>query len=843
MSDAVRRHKSKGTVRQSKGTVRPLDSLAAIVMSAADAIIGETLDGSVTSWNEAAGQMFGYSAGEMIGQPIRRLFPADRQADEDMILARVAHGESVVDYETLRLTKDGRTFDASITISPVRDAKGRIIGASKIIRDITERKRMESRLAEREAQLALFVEHAPAAIVMFDANMRYLAVSRRFISDFQLPVPAELIGRSHYEIFPDIPPRWREVHARVLAGEEMAQEEDYFPRQDGPTHWVRWSMKPWHTAGGQIGGAMLFAEVITEQVEAKRALADSEVRFRATFENAAVGIAHFDPDLRYLRANNALSHIVGWPLDEFVTKRVGDVTHPDDLADDLNDIEQILRGKIDSHDSEKRYLGKDGSITWARATTSCVRRGDGSVHYFVRVVRDISDRKRAEEQLRRQAKLLDQSHDAIFTWKLGDGITYWSRGAETLYGYSREEAIGRVSHDLLRTRAPGHLHDIEAQIARQGSWYGELTHTTRDGREIVVESRQVGVSYDGKTHALETNRDITARKQAEEVLRKSEERFRSSLLHSPLPIALFDDQERVLGVSKSWLEQTGYSREELRCIEDWTARAYGERSGAVLDYIRETMPTGPEFHSLERIIRTKDGCERLWSFVTSALGPQSDGRTLFLCVAQDVTARKAHEEQVHLLMREVNHRTKNMLSLVLAIARQTSAREPEDFIGRFTERVHALAANQDLLIRNDWKGVDTGDLVHAQLAHFSDLIGSRIATHGPKLRLSAAAAQAIGLALHELATNAGKYGALSTDKGRVDIRWEADGDTFTMSWTERDGPPVAPPKRSGFGSTVIASLAKTAVGGEAQLDYAPLGLVWRLNCPVAIGLEQEQVTK
>jgi PAS domain S-box-containing protein len=445
--------------------------------------------------------------------------------------------------------------------------------------------------------------------------------------------------------------------------------------------------------------------------------------------------------------------------------------------------------------------------------------------------------RESREQLQRQADLLDQSHDAIFTWKVGGGITYWNRGAEVLYGYTSEEAMGRCSHELLRTRSPIPMVEVEAQIAREGSWYGELTHTTREGRQIAVESRLVRVSYGGEIYTLETNRDITARKQAEEALRESEERFRTSLLHSPLPIALFDDQEQILGVSQSWLEQTGYAREELCCIKDWTARAFGERSAEVRDYIREVMPTGTDAHSLERIIRTKDGRERLWSFVTSALGPQSDGRSLFLCVAQDVTERKAHEEQVHLLMREVNHRAKNMLSLVLAIARQTSAREPEDFIGRFTERVQALAANQDLLIRSEWKGVYAGDVVQTQLSHFSDLIGSRIATHGPKLRLNAAAAQAIGLALHELATNAGKYGALSTDKGRVDIGWEADRDTLTMSWIEREGPPVTPPKRRGFGSTVIASLAKT-IGGEVRLDYPPSGLVWRLTCPVAIGLEQ-----
>jgi two-component sensor histidine kinase len=127
--------------------------------------------------------------------------------------------------------------------------------------------------------------------------------------------------------------------------------------------------------------------------------------------------------------------------------------------------------------------------------------------------------------------------------------------------------------------------------------------------------------------------------------------------------------------------------------------------------------------------------------------------------------------------------------------------------------------------------------VRAQLAHFADLVGSRIEIQGQKLRLNAAAAQAIGLALHELATNAGKYGALSTDRGRVDVCWETDSDTLTMSWTERDGPPVSPPERRGFGSTVIDSMAKATVGGEVELDYAPSGLVWRLACPAANGLE------
>jgi two-component sensor histidine kinase len=202
-----------------------------------------------------------------------------------------------------------------------------------------------------------------------------------------------------------------------------------------------------------------------------------------------------------------------------------------------------------------------------------------------------------------------------------------------------------------------------------------------------------------------------------------------------------------------------------------------------------------------------------------------------------VTDQKAYEDQILFLMRESNHRAKNVLSLVQAIARQIAGHQPEDFIRRFNECIQALAASQDLLVRNKWQGADVEDLVRAQLAHFADLVGPRIAVDGPKLRLNAIASQAIGLALHELATNAGKYGALSVDTGHVDVGWRLEGDIFTMSWTERNGPPVSPPKRHGFGSTVVGSMVEHSVGGEVELNYAPSGLIWRPRCPAANALE------
>jgi two-component sensor histidine kinase len=212
---------------------------------------------------------------------------------------------------------------------------------------------------------------------------------------------------------------------------------------------------------------------------------------------------------------------------------------------------------------------------------------------------------------------------------------------------------------------------------------------------------------------------------------------------------------------------------------------------------------------------------------------------LLICavgVLVGVYMRRSFERE-HLLMREVNHRAKNMFSVVDAIAHQTAAKNPEDFIERFSERIQALSASQELLVRNEWNGVDVKDLVQAQLAHFSGLIGSRIVAHGPELRLKAAGAQAVGLALHELATNAGKYGALSTDTGLVYVSWETDDGTFTMSWTEREGPLVSAPQRRGFGTIVMEVMAERSLNGKVELLYPSAGLTWRLICPAGNALE------
>ena len=199
-------------------------------------------------------------------------------------------------------------------------------------------------------------------------------------------------------------------------------------------------------------------------------------------------------------------------------------------------------------------------------------------------------------------------------------------------------------------------------------------------------------------------------------------------------------------------------------------------------------------------------------------------------------AHQIAEQQIRLLMNEVNHRSKNLLSVVMAVAYKTVATSPQEFMARFSNRVQALAVNHDLLVKNQWQRIGVADLVKGQLAHVGDVMDNRVLIEGPQFLFSAKAAQAVGMALHELSTNAIKHGALSGEVGRIEVRWQIEdagsGDHFQMSWTERGGPPFVPPKRRGFGTTVITRMVEMSLGGKAEVDFAESGLVWRLSCPI-----------
>lgn len=497
--------------------------LRAIVDTAVDAMVVIDARGLIQSFNQAAETIFGYTEEEAAGRNVRLLMPEpDRGAHDGHIARYLRTGERRIigiGREVEGRRKDGSTFSLELAIAEwAVDGERYFTG---IMRDITARRNAENHLREREGQLALFIEGAPAAIAMFDREMRYLATSRRFATDYRINAtsPKDLIGRSHYELFPDIPQRWRDIHVRVLAGETLSAEADPFPRIDGRIDWVRWRMEPWRDASGAIGGALLFTEIIT-----------------------------------------AL--------------------------------------------------------------------------------------KEAEARVARQATLLDQAQEAILVWEIDGGISFWNRGAASLYGYEPAEALGRVSHELLKTRHPLPVADFIAMLKREGKWSGEIEHTTRDGRILTVETSMVVVREPGDCGiVLETNRDVTERKRAETALRDALIRLDAAKKASRLGVYDFDIEADRIDWDERVRELWGVSAEDTITYADFLAGVRPEDHAATNAAVASALdPAGDGEYAAEyRVFNGRDGVER-WVAATGRVYFEGGKAVRLIGTVADVTARRKAED-------------------------------------------------------------------------------------------------------------------------------------------------------------------------------------------------------
>jgi two-component sensor histidine kinase len=244
---------------------------------------------------------------------------------------------------------------------------------------------------------------------------------------------------------------------------------------------------------------------------------------------------------------------------------------------------------------------------------------------------------------------------------------------------------------------------------------------------------------------------------------------------------------------------------------------------------------------LTTALREANDVNRALSTASLALRERTDAlRETEVRLTANIERRKKTEEHIRFIMREVTHRAKNLLAVIQSIAKQTASRSASlhDFEDLFQGRLRGLAASIDLLVQESWQGAAIRDIVRSQLAHYRDEIGGQITMTGPDVFLSPEATQNIGFALHELATNASKYGALSSPQGRVEVRWSIDPPgselrRFRLTWIERNGPRVEPPRRKGFGHVVLGRIAAHGLNGKATFEFAPEGISWLLEVPAS----------
>lgn len=558
---------------------------------------------------------------------------------------------------------------------------------------------------------------AHAQIVMF-WGPEFLA----FYNDAYAPTIGDkhprALGRpaceSWSELWSDLEPLLRRV---LDTGETVsAQDRPFYIERHGYPEQVYFdiSYSPLRDETGTVRGVFCIVSETTRRVLARHALRESEERLRAVFEQATGGIALTDTTGRFALVNECFREIVGYQEAELLGMRMQDITHPDDLK-----AEEALFGKLvgdgDGYTIEKRYVRKDGTLVWVSNSVGPIRDETGKVRQASAMVIDINRRKLGEEAERRLAAIIASSYDAILSTDLDMRITSWNQGAEHLYGYGAEEAIGRLVTMLVPPDRP-------------------------DEETLIIESIRRG-------ERVEPHETIRLRKNGSAV--------DVSLTVSPV----CDEHGRIVGASK---------------------------------------------------------------------------------IARDITGRKETERLQRALMDEMKHRVKNILATVQAIARQTFGGhlDTEAASAAFDARLLSLSRAHDLLTRERWDGADLATVVAEVLAPYPR---DRFEIGGPPLKLSPRLVLAMSLALHELATNAAKYGALSVQTGRIAIAWTVrpgTPDRVELRWRERGGPLVSPPKRRGFGSRLIEGVLAAELNGAVRLGFEPEGIVCDVVAPIEGGWEE-----
>lgn len=591
------------------------------------------------------------------------------------------------------------------------------------------------------AQLAAEICEAPIAVVNFIADGRQWFKAEVGIGARELPLEVSICRHALLQpglfVVPDLSqdPRFecnplvtQAEGLRFYAGALLETPEglplgtmcilDTRPRPDG-------------LSGQQQRLLRGLARQVMSELELRRALAErdaqvaraeaSEARFRSVFDQAAVGIACVALDGRFLKVNDRFCSITGYSREVLTSTDFLQITHPDDLAPDCAQVERLFAGEIESYCLEKRYLLVDGGSVWVNLTGSLVRDPEGRPEVFLAVIEDISARKAAEEELRRNRQQLHLALEAgqagTWSWNMVTGALAWDERTQALYGFAPAE---EPSFEAWRERV--HPDDREAVLAR----LDRIVRTPGD--------------------------------------------------------------------------------------DDWRTE------------FRVLHPEG----------------ER-WLLVLGHAERDAEGRLLITRGLNiDITERKLVEQGRQLLVRELDHRVKNLFAVTSGMIRMTArtAQSPREMAERLSGRLAALAKAHSLI-----QGAVANDAVRRERVVLHDLMTTVLAPHlsetsdqlrlkGPALQVGPHAAANLALVLHELATNSVKYGALSVPKGRLKVVWQVTGEQVILAWSERGGPAVAPPVQEGFGSQLARQLVRRSLEGDIAFEWRGKGLRITLSLPL-----------
>ncbi|QFY89137.1 PAS domain S-box protein [Magnetovirga frankeli] len=533
-------------------------------------------DGRWLQVNQRLCALVGYSEEELLRIGFQDITHGeDLDADLDLLNQLLKGQRKSYSLEKRYRRKDGQLVWINLTVALVRDQQGQPDYFISVIEDIQARKQMELALQESETRLRLFIQHAPAALAMFDEQMRFMVVSNRWLSDYGL-TDENIIGRSHYEVFPEIPPRWREVHQRALVGEVLRTDNDFIIRADGRHQWQRWEVRPWRRADGGIGGIVIFTEDISQQKEA-----ELELRIAATAFETRQAMIITDAEQSILRVNQAFSQTTGYRPDEVIGHTPALLKSGRHEAGFYQKMWQEL-SRDHQWQGEIWNRRKNGEIYPEWLHISAVLDEQGHVCNYIGAFEDISQHKQAE------AKIHSLSYFDVLT-KLPNRRLFMDRLQQALLGSKRLDRLGAVYFidlDGFSALNDTQSHDVGdrvlIEIAQRlvGSVHGDDTVARFGSDEFVVVVENL---HQDKEHAL-----VQAKELGERLLNTIRQPIPINgsefVITASMGISLFDGNldsmaDLLRRADASMLQVKGSGRDRLHFFDHAMQQALEQRVG------------------------------------------------------------------------------------------------------------------------------------------------------------------------------------------------------------------------------------------------------------------------
>jgi PAS domain S-box-containing protein len=589
--------------------------LAAIVQSSDDAIVGKRLDGIITSWNDAAERIFGFSADEMIGASITTIIPPDRLDEEPKIIQRIIKGERIEHFETERMTKDGRTINVSLTISPVKNKSGKIIGVSKIARDITKQKKAD----EATAKLAAIIESSDDAIISktLDGIITSWNNAAERLFGYK---EEEMIGQSIRKLIPhDRISEEEEMLSRLRKGERIQHFETKRMTRDGKLLDISLTTSPIKDSNGKITGASKIARDITQQKEAERLMRENEERSRMAIETTNLGTWEYSPHTFKLYCSIESRKICGLPQDvdpdfEVLFHHI----YADDKDYFLEQIKTAINpagdGKFDMQLRFHRYDDKE--VRWVRAQGKVFFGSNLFPERLIGTMLDITEEKTREQELRESVELFQTMADNV-------PAMIWMSGTDKFNDYFNKTWLEFTGRTLDQEGDEGWLEGVHPDDVQKCIDTYNTSFKEQEGFYTEYRLRR----YDGEYHWISDNSvprfspdgeflgfisaciDIDDQKRFREKIQDSELLFKTISNASPAALWMTNKEEENVFVSDTWLKWTGKKFDEV-IHRGWIQSVLDEDKESIMTKFRNCFKQRKYFNAEFRFMRA-DG-ETRW---------------------------------------------------------------------------------------------------------------------------------------------------------------------------------------------------------------------------------------